>query len=73
METKLITKADLNEKNEYAGSDGLEFNGHVKIDANLGRVRFRTFIRVAGVLISEAGSGIKAGWGIKAGSGIKAG
>ena len=73
MKTLKITKADLNEQNEYIKSDSLEFDGHVQIEADLGYVRFRCYLSAKGGIVAKAGSGIKAGWGIKAGEGIKAG
>ena len=72
-ETKTITKADLNDKNEYALSDDLDFNGHIVIEAELGFVRFRGSLIAKNAIIAKAGSGIKAGWGIKAGEGILTG
>ena len=73
METLKITRADLNERNEYTRSRDLEFEGHIEVDASLGWVKILGFIHAAGRLGIEAGSGIKAGWGIAAGEGIKAG
>ena len=63
MNTLTITRADLNDKNEYAASDSLEFAGHVEIDANLGRVKFRLALSAQGRIVSKVFSGIKAGWG----------
>ena len=73
METLRITKADLNEYNEYAASRDLDFDGHIEIAASLGCVKVRGFISAAGCLGIKAGSGIEAGFGIEAGLGIKAG
>jgi hypothetical protein len=73
VETLRITKADLNERNEYTRSRDLEFEGHIEVEASLGRVVVLGLIRAGGRLGIEAGSGIKAGWGIEAGWGIKAG
>ena len=64
METKTITKADLNEQNEYAASDSLEFDGHIQIQGNLGRVVFRGRLQATGFIRSLAGTGIEAGTGI---------
>ena len=78
MDTKVITKADLNDKNEYI-EDSLIFDGHIQIEANLGYVSFRLALKATGSIIAfsgsgiKAGSGIEAGWGIKAGEGIEAG
>lgn len=73
MKTLKITKADLDENNEYKGGAIGKWNGHedthVQIEANLGWVKFKA-IYVRGSIIALAGSGIKAGWGIKAGEGI---
>ena len=73
METLRITKADLNERNEYTRSRDLEFEGHIEVEASIGWVIVLGFIRAGGRLGIEAGSGIEAGEGIEAGSGIKAG
>ena len=73
METKRITKADLNDRNEYSASADLVFEGHIEIDGNLGRVRILGGIKVKGRLGISAGSGISAGEGISAGWGISAG
>ena len=73
METLKITKADLNERNEYIRSRDLEFEGHIEVEASLGWVTVLGLIRAAGALSIEAGSSIKAGWSIKAGESIKAG
>ena len=48
METLKITKADLNERNEYTRSRDLEFEGHIEIEASLGWVFVLGFIRAAG-------------------------
>ncbi len=76
MKTIKITKADLNENNEYKkGSIGTWDNyedTHVEIEANLGWVSFKG-VYVKGQVLALAGTGIKAGWGIKAGEGIEAG
>ena len=72
MKTLRITKADLNEYNEYAASRDLDFDGHIEIAASLGCVKVRGFISAAGCLCIEAGSGIEAGWGVEAGLQITA-
>ena len=73
METLKITKADLNERNEYTRSRDLEFEGHIEIEASLGWVKILGLIRAGGGLSIKAGSSIEAGWSIEAGSSIKAG
>ena len=79
MKILTITKSDLNERNEYAASESLNFEGHIQIEADLGTVAFRACLRASGYIRAFAGSGIKAGsgieagWGIEAGDGIKAG
>jgi len=73
MNTIKITKADINEKNEYKGGAIGEYynhaDTHVEIEADLGWVVFKA-IYVKGRILAQAGSGIEAGWGIKAGWGI---
>ena len=73
MKTLKITKADLNERNEYTRSRDLEFEGHIEVEASLGLVSVLGFIRAAGGLSIEAGSSIKAGESIEARESIKAG
>ena len=73
METLKITKADLNERNEYTRSRDLEFEGHIEIEASLGWVKILGLIRAGGGLSIKAGSSIEAGESIKAGSFIEAG
>ena len=74
LTTLNITKADLNERNEYIGAtDVSDFAGHIEIAADLGRVKFKASIAVKGRIRALAGSGISAGDGISAGSGISAG
>ena len=59
-----ITKADLNERNEYSASADLEVEGSIEIAANLGVVVFRGRLRATGDITAADGSGIEAGWGI---------
>ena len=73
MKTLRITKADLNERNEYTRSRDLEFEGHIEVEASLGWITVNGFIRAVGGLFVEAGSSIKAGRFIEAGESIKAG
>ena len=73
MKTLRITKADLNERNEYTRSRDLEFEGHIEVEASLGWITVNGFIRAVGGLFVEAGSSIKAGGSIKAGESIEAG
>jgi len=73
MKTLKITKADLNERNEYTRSRDLEFEGHIEVEASLGLVSVLGFIRAAGGLSIEAGSSIEAGESIEAGLSIEAG
>jgi hypothetical protein len=69
-----ITKADLNDKNEYVGAaDITDFDGSILIDAGLGCVRFPESIKTKYSLTAMHGSGIEAGWSIEAGDGIEAG
>ena len=72
MEKIRITKADLNADNFYK-EDYIDFNGHIEIEENLGRVKFKKGIKAKGFIFIKAGSGIKAGRGIEAGLGIEAG
>ena len=65
METLKITKADLNERNEYTRSRDLEFEGHIEIEASLGWVKILGLIRAGGGLSIKAGSSIEAGWSIR--------
>jgi hypothetical protein len=74
MKTLIITRADLNYRNEYVGkTDVTDFDGAIEIEADLGLVRFRAFLRATKHIKAAAGSGIKAGGGIEAGEGIEAG
>ena len=73
MKTLRITKADLNERNEYTRSRDLEFEGHIEVEASLGWITVNGFIRAVGGLFVEAGSSIKAGGSINAGESIEAG
>ena len=73
MKTLKITKADLNERNEYTRSRDLEFEGHIEVEASLGLVSVLGFIRAAGGLSIEAGSSIEAGESIEAWLSIEAG
>ena len=67
-----ITKADLDKNGYYAASDSLESDESIEIDADLGTVRLRGYLKTKLSIVAAAGSGIKAGWGIEAGWGIKA-
>ena len=71
MKTLRITKADLNERNEYTRSRDLEFEGHIEVEASLGWITVNGFIRAVGGLFVEAGSSIKAGWFIDVGESIR--
>ena len=71
METLKITKADLNERNEYTRSRDLEFEGHIEIEASLGWVKILGLIRAGGGLSIKAGSSIEAGESIEAGWSIR--
>lgn len=86
LPTFKITRADLNDRNEYVGAtDVSDYDGHIEIDADLGCVKFRASISAKGRIRAlsgtgieagagiEAGYGIEAGWGIEAGTGIEAG
>ena len=73
MKTLRITKADLNERNEYTRSRDLEFEGHIEVEASLGWITVNGFIRAVGGLFVEAGSSIEAGEYIEAGASIEAG
>ena len=41
MLDRILTRADLNERNEYAASDSLHVDGSLTIPAELGTVYFR--------------------------------
>ena len=59
-----ITKADLNESNEYIGKTDLSnYNGSVTSDPNLGYIKVKA-IRVTGWISLSTGCGIEAGEGI---------
>lgn len=72
MDTLKITKADLNERNEYAVADSLEFRGSVEVEANLGVVRIRGRAIVVGALSVNAGSSLEVGGSLKVGLSITA-
>ena len=77
MKTLVITSADIKKSDlywsDYVGAEDVsDFDGHIKIEANLGYINFSS-IKVSGSIVANNGSGIEAGWGIKAGAGIKAG
>ena len=76
MEIKRITKDDLvmnDETSQYEYKEKLQFDGHIEIDGDLGRVKFAAGVWATGHIWTKAGTGIEAGWGIEAGRGIKAG
>ena len=73
MDTLKITKADLNERNEYAVADSLEFRGSVEVEANLGVVRIRGRAIVVGALSVNAGSSLEVGGSLKVGSSLEVG
>jgi hypothetical protein len=74
MQTYIITKKDLDKENFYIGKTDLsDFAGHIESEENLGRVRFKTYLRCTGRVLFRAGSGISAGGGISAGWSISAG
>ena len=54
METKIITKADLNYRNEYAASTDLRFAGHLTFEADLGWVRILGTLAVDGCIVAKA-------------------
>ena len=64
METKIITKEDIDKDNFYKHSDSLEYEGHLELEANLGRVKFKAKIKTTGFIFAKAGTGIEAGEGI---------
>ena len=69
-----ITKADLGADNFYVGAtDVSDFDGSIEIAADLGRVRFKAWVKAKFSIRALAGSGISAGLGISAGDGISAG
>jgi len=72
VDTLKITKADLNERNEYAVADSLEFRGSVEVEANLGVVRIRGRAIVVGALSVNAGSSLEVGGSLKVGLSITA-
>ena len=74
MQKLTITAADLDADGVYIGTtDVTNFDGHIEIAADLGRVRFGLSLNAKGGIRALAGSGIEAGEGIEAGSGIEAG
>ena len=73
MDTLKITKADLNERNEYAVADSLEFRGSVEVEANLGVVRIRGRAIVVGALSVNAGSSLEVGGSLEVGSSLEVG
>ena len=76
MEIKRITKDDLvmnDETSQYEYKEKLQFDGHIEIDGDLGRVKFAAGVWATGHIWTKAGTGIEAGWGIEAGRGIEAG
>ena len=64
MQTLTITAADLTDGVYTGATDVSDFEGHIEIEANLGTVRFKAGICVAGGIFAKAGSGIEAGLGI---------
>ena len=73
MQTLRLTKQDFDAQGKYIGkTDVSDYQGHIEIDAGLGRVSFKG-IRVSGYLWAKAGTGIKADTEIKAGTEIEAG
>ena len=77
MKTLKLGAKDFKESDSYykiyiGKTDVSDFDGHIEIEGNLGRVKFNS-IKASGHIISEAGCGIEAGEGIKAGWGIEAG
>lgn len=72
METKVLTKADFNDKGKFIGhSSILSFNGNLEIEEDLNYVYF-DFLNVKGYIIANIGTGIKAKRGIEAGGFIQA-
>src|SRR3990167_7268221 len=73
MKKLIITKADLNGKNEYIGKEDVsDYDGSIEIAGELGCVVFAS-LKAKGRIEAKSGSGISAGDGISAGSGISAG
>lgn len=71
MNTTKITRADLNERNEYKASASLAVEGHLEIEEGLGCVRFAGSLSASGHIYAKAGSGIEAGLGIEAGWSVR--
>ena len=73
MKRHIITKDQLNDKNEYIGEvDLTDYDGALEAEPCLGYIKFSS-IRVKFYINFALGTGIKAGEGIKAGTGIEAG
>ena len=72
MNTYTITAADVTD-GEYTGSLDLsvKVEGHVEIEAGLGRVRFAKSLWATGCIRAGVRSGISAGEGISAGGVLK--
>ena len=67
METKIITKKDLDANNSI---EEIVFEGNLEFEEGLGYVVIQKKVSVLGYIFAEAGTGIEAGEGIKAGEGI---
>lgn len=61
MEILKITQADIKDGKYIAGA--VDFDGHIEIDADLGRILF-TSLKATGNIYAEAGWGIEAGLNI---------
>src|SRR3990167_2120627 len=67
MKKLIITKADLNGKNEYIGKEDVsDYDGSIEIAGELGCVVFAS-LKAKGRIEAKSGSGISAGDGISAG------
>lgn len=75
MKTFIITKSDIDDHGLYTGAlNAAEvIDGHLVIEADLGRVLFKGSLRVKGGITAKAGTSIEAGLSIISGGSIKSG
>ena len=74
MKTTTLGRKDFTARDGYLCYDAaLNVHGHLLIEGDLGRLKFKTSVAASGQITVAAGSGIEAGWGIEAGEGIVAG
>lgn len=70
--TLTITREHLDKDNYYIGPDVTKYDGDIKLDANLGLVKFKTNLSASGSIIAEHGTGITSSENIYAGENIQA-